>query len=145
MNLITSVLLWQNQSSSNSGWTIGASNVVNSFLTLLFLIMRSQLLIYLFTVYCDHLDKMHFDMTTRCADLINLSIPTQVSQPMLNTQYEDLGVVQEVLICLKNNFEQHSMISVSFQAFWLQNDIPESYPAFHNIVKKFYIAFPTSY
>ena len=37
------------------------------------------------------------------------------------------------------------MLSVSCQAFWLQNGISERYPALYNIVKKFYVAFPTSY
>ena len=96
-------------------------------------------------VYCDHLDKMHFDMTTRFGDLINLCIPTWVSQPLLNTEYKGLGIVEEELIYLKNDFELHPMLSVSCQAFWLQNGISERYPALYNIVKKFYIAFPTSY
>ena len=37
------------------------------------------------------------------------------------------------------------MLSVSCQAFWLQNGISEHYPALYDIVNKFYIAFPTSY
>lgn len=96
-------------------------------------------------VYCDHLENMHFDMTTRFGDLINLNFPTRVSQPLLNTEYEDLGIEEEELIYLQNYFELHPKLSVSCQAFWLQNGISESYPALYNIVKKCYIAFPTSY
>ena len=88
---------------------------------------------------------MHFDMTTRFGDLINLCIPTWVSQPLLDTEYKGLGIVEEELIYLKNDFELHPMLRVSCQAFWLQNGISERYPALYNIVKKFYIAFPTSY
>ena len=84
-------------------------------------------------------------MTTRFGDLINLSIPNWVSKPLLNTEYKDLGIVEEELTYLKNYFELHPMLSESCQAFWLQNGISERYPALYNIAKKFYIAFPTSY
>ena len=64
---------------------------------------------------------------------------------MLNTEYKELGIVNEALIYLINDFELHPMLSLSCQTFWLQNGISEHYPALYNIVKKFYIAFPTSY
>ena len=44
-----------------------------------------------------------------------------MSQPLLNTEYEDLGIVEEELIYLKNDFEFHLILRVSCQAFWLQN------------------------
>ena len=81
--------------SSNSGCTIVALKAINSFL-------NSVLTDFSLQVYCDHLDKMHFDMTTRFGYLINLCIPTWVSQLLLNTEYKGLGFVEEELIYLKN-------------------------------------------
>ena len=94
-------------------------------------------------VYCNHLDQLHEEFNARFTDLISLTIPEWVMDPFMEVSYS--GIVDVDLIILQNDFELHAKFKLSSKDFWLQNGISEHYPTLWNIVKIFFIVFPTSY
>lgn len=54
-------------------------------------------------------------------------------------QYHHVTFIRAVEVLLKVQFRN------GYQQFWLQKDIPVTYPALWNIARKFLIAFPSSY
>lgn len=94
-------------------------------------------------VYCDHLDQLHKEFSARFTDLTSLTIPEWVMDPFMEVSYS--GIVDDDLIMLQNDFELHAKFKLSPKDFWLQTGISEHYPTLWNIVKIFFIAFPTSY
>ena len=46
---------------------------------------------------------------------------------------------------MKSDFELKSKVKISYQSFWLQNEIIERYPHVWDWVKHFLIAFPGSF
>ena len=99
-------------------------------------------------MYCEHLDQLHTDMENRFVDLTTLDIPHWLSSPLRVPKYDEPGLVEEEIkesMLLNTDFELHPKLQVSFQDFWLQNKISESYPALWRRVNLFFIAFPTSY
>ncbi|CAL4118894.1 unnamed protein product, partial [Meganyctiphanes norvegica] len=99
-------------------------------------------------MYCEHPNQLHTDMENRFVDLTTLNIPHWLSSPLRVPNYDEPGLVEEEieeLMLLNTDFELHPKLQVSFQDFWLQNKISESYPALWSRVNIFFIAFPTSY
>ena len=94
-------------------------------------------------MYYNHLDQLHEEFNARFTDLISLTIPEWVMDPFMEVSYN--GMVEDDLIMLQNDFELHAKFKFSSKDFWLQNGISERYPTLWNIVKIFFIAFPTSY
>jgi hypothetical protein len=59
--------------------------------------------------------------------------------------YSILGVLEEELMELQNDFELKPKFKKSYQEFWLQKEISDRYPAVWREIKKLLISFPTSY
>ena len=99
-------------------------------------------------VFCDHLCRLHKDMSTRFQDLITLDIPNWVINPFETISLEDMETIDDIdeeLLTLQNYCELKPKFSISYQHFWLQKDIAIHYPALWEKVKILLIAFPTSY
>jgi hypothetical protein len=54
-------------------------------------------------------------------------------------------MLQEELIGIITNEELKVQFRKGYQQFWLQRDIPVTYPALWTVARKFLIAFPSSY
>ena len=100
-------------------------------------------------VFCDHLHKLHTDMSSRFQDIIKLEIPNWIPAPLETTlhlsEMETITDVEEELLNLQNDFELHPKFAKSYQEFWLQKEVAIQYPALWEKVKILLIAFPTSY
>ena len=94
--------------------------------------------------YCQHLQALKKDFIDRFQDILNMIIPDWVLEPSLNMQTEELAL-QEELIELSTNDELRLKLKNGYQEFWLQRQIPLLYPAVWATVKKYFIAFPSSY
>ena len=100
-------------------------------------------------VFCDHLVRLHADMSTRFEDIIKLDIPSWVAQPFETTinlsEMESITDIEEELLTLQTDCELKPMFSKSYQHFWMQKEIAIEYPVLWEKVKILLIAFPTSY
>ncbi len=60
-------------------------------------------------VFCDHLVRLHADMSTRFEDIIKLDIPSWVAQPFVTTinlsEMESITDVEEELLTVQTDFE----------------------------------------
>jgi hypothetical protein len=54
-------------------------------------------------------------------------------------------MLQEELIGISTNEELKVQFTTGYQQFWLQRNIPVTYPALWTIARKFLLAFPSSY
>ena len=84
-------------------------------------------------VFCDHLHKVHIDMSSRFQDIIKLEIPNWIPAPLETTlhlsEMETITDVEEELLNLQNDFELHPKFAKSYQEFWLQKEVAIQYPA----------------
>lgn len=96
-------------------------------------------------VYCDHLGMLHKDMSERFTDLLLIEIPDWVINPFSDAENVCQEAVEEELVGLKNDIELKPKFKKSYHEFWLQKEISNRYPALWAIVKKLFVAFPTSY
>lgn len=94
--------------------------------------------------YCQHLEALKEDFTIRFEDLLKMVIPDWVIEPSSNLEIKELSL-QEEFIELSTNEELKFKFKNGYQEFWLQRQIPILYPALWAAVKKFFIAFPSSY
>lgn len=95
-------------------------------------------------IYCTHLEALRKDFITRFDDLLNLIIPDWIINPTINSEIQELSL-QEEFIELSTNEELKIKLKNGYQEFWLQRQIPILYPALWAEVKKFIIAFPSTY
>ncbi len=95
-------------------------------------------------VYCKYLES-HWD-SDRFEDILSLEVPQWVMNPFTNFETAEVQI-QEELVELSTN----ETLKASFHngdrltEFWLQSNISRLYPGLWTIVKKFLIAFPSSY
>ncbi|CAH2014951.1 unnamed protein product [Acanthoscelides obtectus] len=72
-----------------------------------------------------------------------------VIPPWIINPYGDIEetnvIIQEELTELSTNEELKVQFKNGYQQFWLQNNIPVTYPVLWNIARKFLISFPSSY
>jgi hypothetical protein len=94
-------------------------------------------------VFCNHLDMLHKDMSERFEDLLLMEIPDWVINPFSDT--DEVGIVEEELIQLRNDSELKPKFKKSYQYFCLQNEICDHYSALWTVIRKLLLAFPTSY
>lgn len=95
-------------------------------------------------IYCQHLEALHNDFNTRFKDILTMKIPDWVLDPFSSAEESELQL-QEELIELSTNEELKFKFKNGYQEFWLQKQIPTLYPGLWAVVKKFLIAFPSSY
>ncbi|XP_029653865.1 uncharacterized protein LOC115227077 [Octopus sinensis] len=97
-------------------------------------------------IYCDHLKSLHNDMSCRCQDLISMEIPDWLINPFIDDYTNEAdSEIQEELITLQNDFELNPLFKNSYQEFWLQKEISESYLKLWEATKHFFVAFLTTY
>jgi hypothetical protein len=82
-------------------------------------------------------------MTERFKDLLSMGIPDWVTNPF--SDIGKMGVLEEELMELQNDFELKPKFKISYQEFWFQKEIPGRYPEVWREIKKLLISFPTSY
>lgn len=95
-------------------------------------------------VYVHHLNALYSDFETRFEDILTLVIPQWIINPYGDIEETDISL-QEELIGISTNEELKVEFRKGYQQFWLQKDIPATYPGVWNITRKFLIAFPSSY
>lgn len=96
--------------------------------------------------FCEHIEAVIIDMTTRFQDLSALNIPDWVIDPFTSeiTNVEDN--LAEELTDLKHSVEsQVHFRQCGYCDFWIREDTRNLYPQLWNAVKLLIIAFPTSY
>lgn len=96
------------------------------------------------TVYVQHLNELYSDFETRFEDILTLVIPQWIINPYGDIEETDV-TLQEELIGISTNEELKVQFRNGYQQFWLQKDIPVTYPVLWNTARKFLIAFPSSY
>lgn len=95
-------------------------------------------------IYCQHLEALHIDFHNRFQDILTMKIPDWILDPFLNTEESELHLEEE-LIEISSNSELKFKFKQGYQEFWLQKQIPILYPGLWAVVRKFLIAFPSSY
>ncbi|CAH2019737.1 unnamed protein product [Acanthoscelides obtectus] len=84
------------------------------------------------------------DFESRFEDILTMVIPPWIINPY--GDIEDTNVIiQEELTELSTNEELKVQFKNGYQQFWLQNNIPVTYPVLWNIARTFLIPFPSSY
>jgi hypothetical protein len=96
------------------------------------------------SAYVQHLNALHTDFKTRFEDVLTMEIPQWIINPYGDIEESDV-MLQEELIGISTNEELKVQFRKGYQQFWLQRDIPVTYPALWTIARKFLIAFPSSY
>lgn len=96
------------------------------------------------STYVQHLNALYSDFKTRFEDVLTLVIPQWIMNPYGDIEETDV-TLQEELIGISTNEELKVEFKNGYQKFWLQRDIPVTYPVLWNIARKFLIAFPSSY
>ncbi|KAJ8885608.1 hypothetical protein PR048_011806 [Dryococelus australis] len=96
------------------------------------------------SAYVQHLDVLHTDFETRFDNVLTMEIPQWTINPYGDTEETDV-ILQGELIGISTNEELKVQFRKGYQQFWLQRDIPVTYPALWTIARKFLIAFPSSY
>lgn len=95
--------------------------------------------------YCAHLETLHSDICTRFEDILSLDIPAWILNPFTNMPENVDPAIEEELIELTSNEELKFMFDQGYQKFWLQKEIPHLYPGLWQVVRKMFLAFPSSY
>ncbi|KMQ94883.1 zinc finger protein [Lasius niger] len=95
-------------------------------------------------IYCQHLEALHNDFNTRFKDILTMKIPGWVLDPFSSAEESELQL-QEELFELSTNEELKFKFKDWYQEFWLQKQISTLYLGLWAVVKKFLIAFPSSY
>jgi len=96
-------------------------------------------------VYFECLGILKQDFVKRYQYLLNMVILEWVLEPSVNVSVEVPVSLQEELIDLSTNEELKFKLQLGYQEFWLQRKISTLYPTLWVEVKKFFIAFPSSY
>ncbi|CAH2010714.1 unnamed protein product [Acanthoscelides obtectus] len=91
------------------------------------------------STYVQHLNALYSDFESRFEDIL-----TMIINPYGDIQETNV-IIQEELTELSTNEELKVQFKNGYQQFWLQNNIPVTYPVLWNIARKFLISFPSSY
>ncbi|XP_025406676.1 SCAN domain-containing protein 3-like [Sipha flava] len=97
-------------------------------------------------VYCQHLESLHMDFSERFKDILSLEVPQWVMNPFINIETAEIQIQEELIELstdetLKSSFKGSDRLT----EFWLKTNIVHNYPGLWSLVKKFLIAFPSSY
>ncbi|CAH1986457.1 unnamed protein product [Acanthoscelides obtectus] len=96
------------------------------------------------STYVQHLNALYSDFEYRFEDILTMVIPPWIINS--NGDIEETNVIiQEELAELSTNEDLKVQFKNGYQQFWLQNNIPVTYPVLWNIARKFLIFFPSSY
>ncbi|CAH1962229.1 unnamed protein product [Acanthoscelides obtectus] len=98
-----------------------------------------------FSTYVQHLNALYSDFESRFEDILNMVIPPWIIINPYGDIEETNVIIQEELSELSTNEELKVQFKNGYQQFWLQNNIPVTYPVLWNIARKFLISFPSSY
>ncbi|CAH1997541.1 unnamed protein product [Acanthoscelides obtectus] len=96
------------------------------------------------STYVQHLNALYSDFESRFEDILTMVIPPWIINPYGDIQETNV-IIQEELTKLSTNEELKVQFKNGYQQFWLQNNIPVTYPVLWNIARKFLISFPSSY
>ncbi|CAH1997673.1 unnamed protein product [Acanthoscelides obtectus] len=95
------------------------------------------------STYVQHLNALYSDFESRF-DILTMVIPPWIINPYGDIEETNV-IIQEELTELSTNEELKVQFKNEYQQFWLQNNIPVTYPVLWNIARKFLISFPSSY
>lgn len=94
--------------------------------------------------YVQHLNALLQDFESRFDDILTMKIPPWIIDPY--GEIEETNVIlQEELTELSTDEELKIKFKNGYQRFWLQDNIPVTYPSLWKIAQKFLISFPSSY
>ncbi|CAH1980767.1 unnamed protein product [Acanthoscelides obtectus] len=96
------------------------------------------------STYVQHLNALYSDFVSRFEDILTMVIPPWIINPYGDIEETNV-IIQEELTELSTNEELKVQFKNGHQQFWLQNNIPVTYPVLWNIARKFLISFPSSY
>ncbi|KRY08556.1 SCAN domain-containing protein 3 [Trichinella patagoniensis] len=94
-------------------------------------------------IYCDHLDMLQKDMQERFQDILKMKILNLVIDLFSNSNEIEMELKEE-LIDLQTNEELKPKFKDRYHSFCLQK-ISDLYPGLWRMVRKFLLAFPSSY
>ncbi|CAH1965963.1 unnamed protein product [Acanthoscelides obtectus] len=95
------------------------------------------------STYVQHLNALYSDFESRFEDILTMVIPPWIINPYGDIE-ETIVIIQEELTELSTNEELKVQFKNGYQQFWLQNNIPVTYPVLWIITRKFLISFPSS-
>ncbi|KRZ83953.1 NAD(P)H-hydrate epimerase, partial [Trichinella sp. T8] len=95
-------------------------------------------------IYCDHLDVLQKDMQEKFQDILKMKILNWVIDLFSNTDEIEMELEEE-LIDLQTNKEIELKFKNRYHSFWLQKQISDLYHSLWRMVRKFLLAFPSSY
>ncbi|CAH1986347.1 unnamed protein product [Acanthoscelides obtectus] len=96
------------------------------------------------STYVQHLNALYSDFESRFEDILTTVIPPWIINPYGDIEKTNV-IIQEELTELSTNEELEVQFKNGYQQFWLQNNIPVTYPVLWNIARKLLISFPSSY
>ncbi|CAH1991093.1 unnamed protein product, partial [Acanthoscelides obtectus] len=96
------------------------------------------------STYVQHLNALYSDFESRFEDILTMVTPPWIINPYGDIEETNV-IIQEELTELSTNEELEVQFKNGYQQFWLQNNIPVTYPVLWNIARKFLISFPSSY
>ncbi|CAH1993537.1 unnamed protein product [Acanthoscelides obtectus] len=92
----------------------------------------------------QHLNALYSDFESRFEDILTMVIPPWIINPYGDIEETNV-IIQEELTELSTNEELKVQFENGYQQFWLQNNIPVTYPILWYIARTFLISFPSSY
>ncbi|CAH1995109.1 unnamed protein product [Acanthoscelides obtectus] len=95
------------------------------------------------STYVQHLNALYSDFKSRFEDILTMVILPWIMNPYGDIEETNV-IIQEELTELSTNEELKVQFKNGYQQFWLQNNIPVTYPVLWNIARKFLISFPSS-
>ncbi|KRY23859.1 SCAN domain-containing protein 3 [Trichinella patagoniensis] len=95
-------------------------------------------------IYCDHLDVLQKDMQERFQDILKMKILNWVINLFSNTDKIEMEL-KKGLIDLQTNEELKPKFKNGHHSLWLQKQVSDLYPGLWRMIRKFPLAFPSSY
>ncbi|CAH2014383.1 unnamed protein product [Acanthoscelides obtectus] len=88
------------------------------------------------STYVHHLNALYSDFGSRFEDIFTMVIPPWIINPYGDIEETNV-IIQEELTEPSTNEELKVQFKNGYQQFWLQNNIPVTYPVLWNIARKF--------
>ncbi|CAH2010341.1 unnamed protein product [Acanthoscelides obtectus] len=82
------------------------------------------------STYVQHLNALYSDFESRFEDILTMVLPPWIINPYGDIEETNV-IIQEELAELSKNEELKVQFENGYQQFWLQNNIPVTYPLFH--------------
>nr|CAI5868673.1 unnamed protein product [Callosobruchus analis] len=96
------------------------------------------------STYVQHLNALYSDFESRFEDILTMAIPSWIVNSNGDIEETNVIILAE-LTELSTNKELKVQFKNGYQQFWMQNNIPVTYPVLWNIARKFFISFPSSH